>query len=158
MQSVAPARTLVGSPGQDQTYMKIENSLIQSYLEGDSYMAKVFGGGMTNARALQVCLPGPSRLGELTWKGASDDREEVERCVTLSSSRCAIGKEAHDSGYNGTEDRPLSVKAQVRSLVSEATDLGNLSQGEPDQTAGHWHGCGTADVPTGYVAGWLPYW
>lgn len=45
----------------DEVYTKIENSLIQSYLDGDSYMAKVFGGGMTNARALQV------RVLE-TWK------------------------------------------------------------------------------------------
>ena len=54
VQSVAPARTLVGPTGENEIYTKIENSLIQSYLDGDSYMAKVFGGGMTNARALQV--------------------------------------------------------------------------------------------------------
>ena len=54
VQSIVPAQTLVGT-SSDEVYTKIENSLIQSYLEGDSYMAKVFGGGMTNARALQVC-------------------------------------------------------------------------------------------------------
>ena len=55
MQSVA-VRTLVGSGTTDNVYHKIDNSLIQNYLEGDSYMAKVSGGGMTNARALQVGL------------------------------------------------------------------------------------------------------
>jgi hypothetical protein len=48
--------TLVGSGTTDDVYNKIDNSLIQNYLEGDSYMAKVSGGGMTNARALQVCF------------------------------------------------------------------------------------------------------
>jgi FKBP12-rapamycin complex-associated protein len=54
MQSVAPARTLVGPESNDDIYKKIDNSLVQNYIEGDSYMAKVSGGGMTNARALQV--------------------------------------------------------------------------------------------------------
>jgi hypothetical protein len=54
MQSVAPARTLVGQESSDDIYKKIDNSLVQDYIEGDSYMAKVSGGGMTNARALQV--------------------------------------------------------------------------------------------------------
>jgi hypothetical protein len=43
-------------------YHKIDNSLIQNYLEGDSYMAKVSGGGMTNARALQVLAKIERRL------------------------------------------------------------------------------------------------
>jgi FKBP12-rapamycin complex-associated protein len=50
---VNPINPETGSEDTD-VYHKIDNSLIQNYLEGDSYMAKVSGGGMTNARALQV--------------------------------------------------------------------------------------------------------
>jgi hypothetical protein len=50
---VNPINPNTGSEDTD-VYHKIDNSLIQNYLEGDSYMAKVSGGGMTNARALQV--------------------------------------------------------------------------------------------------------
>jgi len=50
---VNPINPETGSEATD-VYHKIDNSLIQNYLEGDSYMAKVSGGGMTNARALQV--------------------------------------------------------------------------------------------------------
>ena len=37
-------------------FNRIDNSLIDTYLEGDSYMAKASGTGMTNRKALHVSL------------------------------------------------------------------------------------------------------
>nr|XP_019048571.1 hypothetical protein I302_02343 [Kwoniella bestiolae CBS 10118]OCF27501.1 hypothetical protein I302_02343 [Kwoniella bestiolae CBS 10118] len=51
-QSLAPA---AGCTGNSDIYDRIENSLIATYLETDSYMARVSSStGMTNTKALQV--------------------------------------------------------------------------------------------------------
>ncbi|KAK6905037.1 hypothetical protein I203_105856 [Kwoniella mangroviensis CBS 8507] len=51
-QSLAPG---IGGTGGSDIYDRIENSLIATYLETDSYMAKVSSStGMTNTKALQV--------------------------------------------------------------------------------------------------------
>lgn len=52
-QSVAPVRSN-GQGGDSDLFNRIDNSLIDAYLEGDSYMAKASGTGMTNRKALHV--------------------------------------------------------------------------------------------------------
>lgn len=51
-QSLAPGPLTSGSGGD--VFTRIDNSLVSGYIDTDSYMAKVTGGGMTNAKALQV--------------------------------------------------------------------------------------------------------
>ncbi|TYJ58649.1 hypothetical protein B9479_000485 [Cryptococcus floricola] len=58
-------------PGDMEGYYKFENSLVSTYMQTDSYMAKVEGNGMTNGRALQV-------LGQIEKKliGFHKDNEQ----------------------------------------------------------------------------------
>ena len=51
-QSLAPGATI--SHSDTDVFNRIDNSLVANYLDTDSYMAKVTGGGMTNSKALQV--------------------------------------------------------------------------------------------------------
>jgi hypothetical protein len=59
--SVAPIKSDIGDDSSKDFYDKIDNSLIGTYLDADSYMAKATGGRMTNTKALQVCIKSDSR-------------------------------------------------------------------------------------------------
>ncbi|ODN80500.1 hypothetical protein L202_02731 [Cryptococcus amylolentus CBS 6039] len=69
---VVPQSVAVNNqPGDMEGYYKFENSLVSTYMQTDSYLAKVEGNGMTNGRALQV-------LGQIEKKliGFHQDNEQ----------------------------------------------------------------------------------
>nr|XP_018266518.1 phosphatidylinositol 3-kinase [Kwoniella dejecticola CBS 10117]OBR88676.1 phosphatidylinositol 3-kinase [Kwoniella dejecticola CBS 10117] len=85
-QSLAPGSQ--GGTGSD-IYDRIENSLITTYLETDSYMAKVSSGtGMTNSKALQV-------LSQIEKK-LIGYHKDTEQPLTINRQVQALIEEATD--------------------------------------------------------------
>ncbi|KAK4689267.1 hypothetical protein P7C73_g843, partial [Tremellales sp. Uapishka_1] len=77
-QSVAPIRS-TGMNGDSGLFNRIENSLIAAYLDPESYMAKVDGAGMTNARALHVSIVALQRRVPVASDGYKKVLAQIER-------------------------------------------------------------------------------
>lgn len=110
-QSVAPA--MPPRSTDLDVYNRIDNSLVDADYNNDSWVAKVAGGAMTNARALKVLATIERKLA---GKSSCAPRRScrAERCV----------------GYEKGSDKPLEVNHQVQLLIAEATNPANLAQGE----------------------------